>query len=318
MPGVECVVLPGASAAPRGDEPDAWEVALRIDGEPVPRSEYALWLLHARGSAWNRRFIEDWLIEREARAAGIEVTDEEVARRAAEMFQWRVENAHHGDRPAYLAYLAARDLDEEKLLRSLGWRARADLLAEALLVRDRVVTEDELRRAWIDRYGEDGVSHHVRSLAIGVDAGPREGLDPAELERRVARAREEARVRAQDVVRRVANGEDFAALAERFGDPHPPEGIRATSSRFRPETWPDQIVAAVLALKPGGVTPPVLYEPYWMVFECTKVERVPFEDVHDELERERMARRPVMAEIATYRNVLYEAADPEVLPGMYE
>ena len=320
LEGTEVEVLPATyERNEQGEWPGAYEVALMVDGEPVQRGQYALWMLHSRGGIWARRFIADWLIQRAAREAGITVTDRDVAERTRAMLQFRIDNAHRGSREAFEAYVAATGMSEESMLRSFAWRARPDLLAERLILRDRTVTAEEVSGRWVDVYGEGGVGQMVRSMAIGIQTPAlAPGLSPDELNEELERAAREARLRADEIVARIEDGEDFATLAERYGEAATPGGIGAEPRRFQPETWQPELAEFVRSLAPGDVGEPQRFGPYWLVFECVALRKVALEDVYAELEQELMTRTPYGIEVATFRNVLYEAASPEILPAMYE
>jgi len=320
MKDVEVEVLP-ALFEPRteGEFPDAFEPVLKVGDEVVRRGEYALWLMHTHGSSFANRYIEDRLVQRRARELDVVVTDEDVRRRVREHLDYRIENAYRGSREAFVAYLEASQLTEKEYARRFTWRARSDLTVERLIRLERTISPEELRRAWEDHYGRDGVGQEVRSLAIAIELPELpEGLDPEAFDTILSHGAEQARERAAKVVARIENGEDFESVAKRYGSEVVPDGVEAVPNRFRPETWRPEVTDVVTALRPGEVSEPIRFGPMWLVFECLRMREVAFEDVRDELETELINARPASIQIATYRNVLLKQADVEILPALYE
>lgn len=317
---VEIEILPGLfEPRKEGEFPDAYEPVLRVGDNVVRRGEYALWLMHTHGSSYATRYIEDQLVERRAREMGVVVTDEDVRRRVREHLDYRVENAYRGSREAFNAYLEASGLTEKEYTQRFAWRARSDLLVERLIRLERTISDEQLRLAWEDAYGKNGVGQEVRSLSIAVQLPELEpGLDAEAFERILAEGAEVARKQAAKVVGKIEGGEDFEGLAERYGADVVPNGIEATPHRFRPGTWPEDVAETVSALQPGDVSEPIRFGAQWLVFECLRRPTVPFEQVRDELETELINARPASIQVATYRNVLLKKADVEVLPALYE
>jgi hypothetical protein len=320
MKGVEVEVLPALfEPHKKGEFPDAFEPVLNVGDDVVRRGEYALWLMHTHGGSYANRYIEDRLVERKANELGVVVTDEDVRSRVREYLNYRIDNAYRGSREAFTAYLEASQMTEEQYARRFAWRARSDLFVERLIRLEREISPDELRLAWIDHYGPEGVGQEVRGLAVAVELPELpENLDPEAFDKILTRAGEEARQRAVKVVSRIENGEDFESIAERYGTEVTPDGLAAVPSRFQPETWLPEISEVVTALAPGEVSEPIRYGALWLVFECLGVRKVAFEDVRDALETELINARPASIQIATYRNVLLKQADIEILPALYE
>jgi hypothetical protein len=237
-----------------------------------------------------------------------------------ETLEDRIQGGHEGSREAWLAYLRATGRDEALFLRELRHRMETDALAEQLLLRARVVGEEELRARFRAEYGEAGRKVAARMLLVR----PRqpqldEGLSREELTERFAAELERARERAAELAARARGGEDFGTLARRHSDdPRTRELGGALEGGFVPGTWSEPVVDAVLALEPGEISAPLLWGDAWFLFEVTGIEQVRFEDVREGLERELRERRPNRADIAGYRNSLRKQADVRPLPGLLE
>jgi len=311
LPGM---LAPGGATGEEGSDP----VALEIDGEPVRRSVYARWLLATRGEASWQPFVETWLVERRARALGLEVGEAEVSARVREALDALLARSYQGDRDVWRAYLAANGRDERLFLAQMAGRQRRDLLVEKLILAEREVGEADVRALFLRRYGEQGRRLRVRVILLEIPRPQLEpGLEREELEALLAAAVEARRRDAQALAERARRGEDFATLARRFGEePITRERGGELEGGFRPDAWPSEVARAVLELPRGAVSEPLLAERWWALFEVVDEEPVTLDEVRAALREELRSRRPGPVEIAGYRNVLLQAAEVELLPGL--
>lgn len=315
--GMQVQVLPALFHAPTGQEwPGALDPVILIDGEPVTRGEYARWLLDAVGETFLGSFVEEWLVRKRARAAGIAVDETVVADRTREYITTLVERGYHGDRDAWIAYLELGGRSEESFVRRIARRTRVDLLTEELFVRERTVRPEDVRARFTSAFGPDGVRREVRMIACAIrnpDLPP--GLAREELQSRMDASSSEARRRAEALVLRLRAGEDFAALARATSDdPLTRDQGGALPDRFRSDQWPEAIATAVSSLAPLEVTEPLPYGSAWFVFQLASERRVTFEEVRDELEHELRTARPTPIELAGLRNELGKKARIEKQP----
>jgi len=278
-------------------------VLLTIDGSSLTRDDYLPWLLAAFGELDARRMAETVRIEHAAHAEEIQVTPEEVRARSLADLEVEIEHDHRGDRSAWRKELALTGRNHEQFMRELEIRKRHDLLVEELLLRERVVSEDELRSAWQERHGTDGRTIELRWIRIDAQSA-------AELEA--------ARLEAADLRRRLGEGEDFATLAELHSDDAVTRarGGRPTQG-FRLAHLPAPLAAAVRALAAGDVSDPLPHEQSVWLFEVTAIRVTPFDDVRTGLLEELRTRRPTEVELATKRIQLTRDVDVAVLPAMF-
>lgn len=295
-------------------------VALVIEGQPIGLAEFAGWMLATRGESQSRHFAEQWLVERQARELGIEVTETQIDDRAAEYVEWMINTGHNGSRESWMVYLKLSGRDSDHFMRELRDKKRVDLLVEELIFRERKVTPEQVRHRWEQLYGERGRALNVRVITTNV-AMPdvEQDLTREELRGVITAQVEQAQRQSADVHRRALAGEDFAALAARFSDD---AATRQQGGRvpghFRPESWSEDVARAVLRLEVGDLSEPLWTGRSWALFEVLGVESRPFEEARAELEEELRTARPSGAEIAYYRNGLISAVELELLPGMHE
>lgn len=308
----------------RPESPGEWlpgdEVVIRAGSWEADRASYGEWMRHYRGEDWASRFLLHWIVKHEAAAAEIAVTEEEVRARAGEDKQTVIDANFDGDRSQWLAELDRVGRTEELYDIESRLRAREDLLAERLLIRDRVVTDGEVEGAWLERYGDGGLTVEVRMIVVRAEQ-PELTPDMSEEEAQglVEQALEDARLLAVELSSRIEDGEDFASLAEQYSaDEASRARGGALEGRFKQGEWPPEITEAVLATPVGGLTEPQPLGVAWVLFEVTESEVTELESVRDELRAELQVARPTEPELAAFRNVITRDVPFEILPAMYE
>ena len=306
-----------SALAPESREP---VVGMLVNGKPVARATFALWLLHARGEHYARDFSEHFLIEREAGRLGVTATDAEVDARLAEFRQAMLDDAHHGNRERWLEYLRLRGRDESTWEREWRRRMRIDVLTEKLVIAERRIDEAQIRARWQELYGAEGRCLEVRWIVIPF-ATPKfsDGMTREEVERAVAAAHDASRVFAERVAARLDDGEDFASLARSYSSDEASRARGGTlEGRFRPEQWSPELARAVSALEVGAHSPALETGKGFAIFEALAVRPVSFESARAELERELRNARVPRGDLAGYRNLLFQRSKVEVRPSMYE
>lgn len=283
-----------ASGGESGDAP-----VIAIDGELVRRDEYAAWIAREQpGRVLPREFVRRSLLREEARAQGIEVSDEALALAVEREVAGVIARLYRGDPERWLADLERHGSDEERTRRKLARRLELDLLADGLVLRTREVEPRAVRALWEARYGPGGRRVDVRLLRRTVELPPEAGALGDEARTRLAEERHAALAgELADLRRRAEDGEDFATLVERTSDDpetrarggRPPGGFSLAAS-------PEPLRAAIAALRPGEVSPPVRVGPFEYLVQLVGEEVVPFETVEAALTAELAAEPPTAAE----------------------
>ncbi len=314
-------ILPAMYESPSSSPEDHKPViGMLINGQPVERAQFALWLLHSRGEHYARDFAEHYLVEREAASRGVQISEAELDARLAEHQQWLIERGYKGSREAWKQQLDLQGRDEAGWMREWRRRKRIDLLAEKLMLSERRVDDEALREKFERAWGERGQWVEARLLLVAVDPPQlSDKLTREELEQRLVQAREAALAKARGLRQRLLDGEDFATLArsESSDDASKLQGGRL-AGRFRPDQWPDDVSQAVLALEPGQISEPLDTGRGLALFEVLSVRTVDFESVKDDLRNEILTERIPQGDLAGYRNVLFKRAQMQVRPDMYK
>lgn len=297
--------------------------AFTVDGEPVKRGTYALWLMRKFGETSINTFVEHKLVEEKAKALGLEATPEEIAQRQEEWIDLMAGGKFHGDRNRWADFLAESGRTPESFAYTMGVRARIDLLCEKLIKHERTVSEERVHARWEELYGPGGRSYEARVIVIAPPlAAPAEDATAEELAKRAAADAESARKLALDIVRRVRNGEDFGTLATRYSaEPETAKrGGALPGSRFVEEQWPESTVKVARELPPGECSDPLPLGNGWLILERGPDRTVPLEDVHDEIKKQLEGSRPSDGDCAFYRNGLLKdflkEGSLEILPAM--
>lgn len=307
---------------PEIESPDQAVVAFTVDGEPVPRNVYARWLLRTRGEEMVSAFVEYVLVERRARALGIDATPEEVRERSEEMLQSWLDSKFKGRRDRFEAFLAESGRTTESYLASMDVRMRMDVLIDKMIRRERKITDTDVQRRWEAIYGPGGRSFDARMILIGAPAiaTPKPDATQEDLARAAAEVNDSMKRLAEDLVRRIRNGEDFGTLAERYSKDAQTakRGGSMIGGRFRPEQWAEPIAKLVTDLAPGEVSDPVPLVQGMAIFERGPDRYVPLEDVREDILRQLREQRASDVECSYYRNALYKQSKVEIQPAMNE
>jgi parvulin-like peptidyl-prolyl isomerase len=319
--GMQVKVLPGMFQAANLDmETREPVMGLTINGTPVPRAEFALWLLHSRGESYVRTFAEHWLVERKAASLGLSATPAEIEARTQWFLDRMVDMKHDGSRETWKTYLLKTGRDEDAMLRQFRQRMKIDLLAERILMAERKITNEQVHARYAQLYGENGRWIEARVIQLDFVPPPLEpGLSRDELEQRLAAERAKLRTAAEGVRRRLDDGEDFATLARAINTD---AGLKSRGGkldgRFRPDTWPEDVGRAVSELSPGQLAGPLEVERGYAIFEVLTSKPVPFDEVAAQLRHELETEPIPESDLAAYRNVLVKQARVEELAPMYE
>jgi parvulin-like peptidyl-prolyl isomerase len=181
---------------------------------------------------------------------GITVDDAAIARKRAEIV------GQLGGEDAFNAVVRQNNMSEDQVRTQLEDLVVVDLV-EQRLSQERGIPEEDVRRAYEERYGANPTARHI--------------LVPTEQE-------------AQGVLSRLAAGEDFAALAgELSQDPGSARQGGNLGAVVRGQTVPP-FEEALFAAAPGQVVGPVQTDFGFHIIQ--RLPPPPFEEVADELRAE--------------------------------
>jgi peptidyl-prolyl cis-trans isomerase D len=243
---------------------------------PAPMLEDYLRLRH------ERRQVSLHIVPAEAFVDGIEIDEEQVAR-----YYERHGDAFRSPERMRLAYLM---LDESVL------RAEVSVLEEDLR------REYELRMDQYSRPEERRASHVL--VRIPEDAG--------------AEAVAEAQARARALAQRLAEGEDFARLAAEASDDPLAERSDGDLGYIARGDMDPNLEAVLFTLREGQTSQPIRTRLGFQLVKLTDIrpaERIPFEEVREEVEAEYRSRRIEGLQIELTERLLTESFEQ---PGNLE
>ncbi len=301
--------------SPRRDRP-----VMIIDGEPITRLEYTSWLVARRGRPLMRTFAQHMDVKRRASEAGISVTSIEVEQRVREDLDRQIAMFFDGDREAYLADLAANEVTLDEAMQLSRIRTENIMLAERLIVQERVVTLQDLEREWEDRYGEGGSSFDLR-LILRQIPDPEEGALQTDEELREYLAAQSLQIQEflSGLRERAENGEDFGALARLYSeDAESRDRGGRPAERILLYTLPESVQEELRGLSVGELSGVIEFGGgTFLLFELAGKIHVPLKDVIDELRVELQQRRPSQVQVISQVNSWTQDMLLSPLPGMY-
>jgi len=284
----------------------------------ITRRQVAVWLTARRGYAEAPLYAQMQLVEDRAAAAGIELSEVAVQQRIEADLAARIETEHKGDKRAWLAELAALGGTEEAFRLGQSPRTRHGLLAEQMILAERVVTDEQVIALWEDRYGPGGRSPRIRLILRQPVPLPR-GVRPTkeQMQQYVTEQELEITTLLNELIGRLKDGEDFATLAKRYSqDPATKDNGGLQPHRFRFDIWPEAVRKQLESLELGAVTQVVEVGHDYFIFENSGETSVPFEEVRAALRKELVERRPASIEVTRYISNLARDVQVSVAPAL--
>ncbi len=311
-------VLPAMWAEPENSETmlAADEPVLLIDESPVRRAEYARWLLHYHGELIAPRFVEAWVVNREAVERGFTISMDDVRRRVEIDIQRTYEEAGFTSLEDWEESLATALRASDSIRRDMYVTHPTLYLAEDMIAADRVVTEEMIVARWETEYGKNGSS--LDALVIELEAGPVRTRDASSEEReRMRKIQEEKRALADKIQERLKNGEDFGALAQRYSDdPETRSRGGEFAKGFSSANWPEDVIQNLSGLEPGQVSETIDVDGSLFIFQLREYRHTPLESVRKAIEKELREQRPTTPELASFRNLLVRDVPYRIEVGM--
>ena len=173
---------------------------------------------------------------------------------------------------------------------------------------------------WADRYGIDGINVAARYIVKTFEL-PERNADDSERGYR-SRVMETAKPKYDELLElsaRVEDGEDFAALAQRYSDDAETAPLGGTpAGGFDLTQWDQAAQGALGGLKPGDLSSPVMIDDRLYLFEVTEFVQTPFETVAEALRAELESSAPPGVALAAFRNVLTRDLAVVAAPALFQ
>jgi parvulin-like peptidyl-prolyl isomerase len=283
-----------APAAPTGDA----AVIATVDGVPITRGEYKEFLVRTYGESALEVMINEMLVRREAKKAGIVVTPQDEK----DWIEERLRDMEESGNPAY------QGIDKDELRRQYAPHAGIGALIEKVVKWRRTSSDEALKREYDLRFGE---RRRARHILFQVKQGPDGKPDPAALAA--------AKKRADETYADLKKGADFGEVAKKVSeDPGSrPEG--GELPEFARADMVPEFADKAFSLKEGEISEPVLSQFGWHIIQVTKVipPAKPLDDATKAELRQEAAKRPLDdQEVRRFLKDIRDAAKVEKAPDV--
>ena len=298
-----------AATASRAEVKD--RIAAVVNGQPITLSEVAermqvqLAQVTASGATgaelekarldWLKRgldqLIDDRLIEAEAVQVGVDVSDDEVNRQVEALAK-----QNNMEMPTFREALAAQGIEFDTVKDSLRRQALQFRLLQ-YKVKPRKVSDEEVQSAYAAQNSDPEQELKVRNLFVPTPEGS------------TAETLLIAQRKAEEAVRRIARGDEFAVVARDLSTaPSAREG--GDLGWLRKGSLFAEADAALAALKPGQTSPLLRNGSGWHLFHLDEKRPVPpkpLSEVQEEI-RNRLANDSILKERENYLRSLRKTA----------
>jgi parvulin-like peptidyl-prolyl isomerase len=290
------------------DEPLPADVVARLDGEDISKQTYLDYLYQRFGKRGVREMVGDILVEREASRYAIVIDELDVKKLADE----REAGARRGmDEADFLANLERNGQDYALYRFGLETEVRNELRLSALVRKTRVATDEKIDQLFERKHGLGGVRMRVRHIVAmpNILRAPsrRAGADPASIDMQEIRV--QARAQAEQARARLAEGEDFAAVAAALSHDRVTKDRGGEIQNYNGRLYGPAFREALNALEVGQVSAVIESGAGFHVVELLERSETSLAEVRDGLIDEILSAEPNFQEMAGLRNALIEGAD---------
>lgn len=302
------LVLPQAATAQVKSDPIPADAVALLDGDPISKAEYLEYLYSRFGKRGVQDMVGDILVQREAEKYGIKVDEAALAAGVKE----REEAARQGqDEEAFLKNLQRNgqsyELYKEGLVRDL---TNEQLLKE-LVVRTRVATDDRVQQLFERRHGLGGVKMEVRHVLVLPNMLRAElvrgGTKPADIN--MDQLKIQAREMAAEAQKRIADGEDFGAVAASVSHDRVTKDRGGVIENYNGRLYGPNFRASLDNLEVMGNTALIESGSGYHVVQLMSRNQTNLADVRDEIVKLVLEAEPTFQEMSGLRNSLVENAD---------
>jgi len=268
----------GPASTPAFSETDVLAV---VNGEAVTKGQVYEYMWSQVGPQSVEELITRRLVQQEAGRRGVSVSEDQVDARVAELAE------QYGGRETLELLLNSSGMSLEVLRENL----RLNLLIEALLAPEIDISEEDLHAYY--------------------DENPQQFVEPEQVQARHILV--EDRETAEDLIRQLEEGADFADLARE----HSTDTVSAENGGdlgwFTRGRMVEPFEEAAFGAEPGAVVGPVETQFGFHVIEVLdkKAERtIPFEEAREQI-RETLFQQEIQARVGSWLQSLRDQADIE-------
>jgi len=286
-------------------------VACVIDGVEYSLDEYRDYMLMLFQRRWLDDFVNQRLLENEARELDLVPTDAEVAARVERDMQEMIVTRFSGDEALFARDIRRQGHDLESYRELFTWQVRRELMQKRVAIARREITDELVWRIFEREYGLGGLQVEVRHIILTRArekmAMQREGLTGAELT--PERIEQRLIERADAILVEYVEGQSFEDLARRYSHDNAAVRTGGTIENYHFLRYGPAFADAVRAAPVGEVQGPVVTPTAVHLFEVTKRVETKLEDVRAEIEEIARTEDPGAQEILLLEERLRAEAD---------
>ncbi|MDP6850487.1 MAG: peptidylprolyl isomerase [Planctomycetota bacterium] len=288
---------------PSPPEPLPEGIIARINDVEITKKEYLDFLYARFGKRALEEYLANYLLEKEADAYGIQISEEDVSTAVLER-----ESAQRGvgsSAEVFEANLKRGGQNLEGYRATLAAEIRLEKITDALIFETRVATDENLQILFERKYGLNGKKLRVKHIVIMPNVLRaellRSGQKPTEVDLEALHA--DAQKRAEDLRARLIAGEDFAALAKAASHDRVTRERGGELLNYNGRLYGPDFFAAVDSLPVGESTQVIRTGAGYHIAQVIERTQTQLEDVRKELVQNFLSAPPSWQE----RNALVQA-----------
>lgn len=192
--------------------------ALQINGRAISLEDYKQALYERYGSIYLETYIEDQLLEEQARKAGVQLSQAEVDKMVQQEIDRLQTSRFGGSETAMRTALRENGTTLEAWRVELAARNRRKLLLDALVQHARTADSPAVKRKFEQQYGEEGLKIRLRHVLVSDKVLNTRFYDRAEFEKDLPQVHKDYQALGQELLKKLEGGADFAKLAQEHSD----------------------------------------------------------------------------------------------------
>lgn len=308
LAALSALALPQLASAQVETDPIPADAVALLDGEPISKADYLDYLYSRFGKRGVQEMVGDILVRQEAEKYGIEVDEAQLEADIKE----REQGARQGqDEKTFLGNLQRNGQSYELYLAGLRRDLANEQLLRALVRKTRVATDDRVMQLFERQHGLAGIKMEVRHVLVLPNMLRAElvraGTRPADINMNELKIK--ARDMAADAQRRLAGGEDFAAVAAEISHDRVTKDRGGVIENYNGRLYGPNFRAALDSLQVNGDTALVESGSGFHVVQLMGRTETKLEDVRDNIVKLVLEAEPSFQEMSGLRNSLVENAD---------
>ena len=301
-----------SSSAQAASSPKYPAVAATIGEDRIEMEAYRDHLVLVSGRRPLDTLIDRRLIENEAKRLNLEVQESEVTEAVTlswDSYLLRLD----GEEERFVDELTQSGYAKAEVLRNLENQARHNLLAAAVCLNSREVTDEFIEEHFQSRYGQNGDLVEVRHIFLSPARLKADLISQGTPAVELGAIRLDALCveRLEEVLERLEGGEEFGALAAIYSHEFAAKASGGLFSNYNYRAYGEVFADAVRAAEVGVAAGPVRTDSGFHLIEVVSRVHTELDDVREELRAELLLATPEQSELQALVERLRAAVEIE-------